>query len=532
MYLFSGSALFEPAAGSGHDRTLYLVALTEVAEGRWFPEGAFAYLPLYPWVAGLVARIFGAHAMTAAYFGIVVDSATALCLFFLARRLGARRWLALTAGLLYAFYPLAVMYSLLTMPNTLNTLGITGFVLLATHRSPSPRWAFSLGLAGGIIALGFAGMLLIATAVGACLAAQGALRRPAHLALYALGLSLPLLPVAWHNSRAEGQFVLLTTHGGLNFYMGNHEQATGYPLRIRNFRMTARDMLEDAHRHAETESGRMMTRAESSTWWRDQARAFWREQPGAALALTAKKALLFWNAREMDDLRMLEQVRLTEPAFRFLPGVPFAVFGLLGWWGLIRARPAGIPKVALLAGMIGVIMFFITARYRLTFVPLLAALGAAGMEATLLSGLRRDWKSIAWLLAGAVVVFFPFTVRDQRAVDHYNAALALTAAQRDHDAHRLLQAGLNIAPEHPDLLFALGSWYYRQEQFDAAASALARCVAVNPDQPGAWFNLALSLARAGRYCEGADALRGAGQRGISLEDRTRGLLAELQAACQ
>ena len=531
---FAGSPLFQPVEG-GHDRTIY----HQAAQGPLWPDGAFDYLPLYPALLHGVYALFGPSLKAAAGFGIACDATTAALIVLIALRLGARPALAGLAGLLYAAYPLAIAYACLTMPNTLNALLLATAALALLHL-PGRRWPAwaTCGALLGIAALGWAAWLLIVAALvvywGVRRFHQGGGAPPPGgrcLAAFVLGFSLPLLPVAWHNSRAEGAFVLLTTHGGFNFYMGNHERATGHPVRVRDFRMSARAMLEDAHRAAEQAAGRALTRAESSAWWSGQGRAFWREQPGTALALTARKLMLFWNHAEVDDLRIVEQARLLTGRFTSPLWPGFALIGWLGLLGLFFAPRAGPLRIILLTGMAGLVLYFITARYRLTLAPAMLALGAAGLTAAFAHvGTRRWIPLVGGALAAALVVAWPLPVRDQRAVDHYNAAVQLVQAGRLEDARRLAEAGLEVDARSADLHHVLGSVRFKQERFREAASAFARCAALDPAHPQAAYNLALSLARTGDICGAHRALTQAAAL-RPLPENARRLAAELERLC-
>lgn len=502
---FRFSPLFVPFAGQ-HDPSLYDQAAKAVAQGHLFPAGAFEHLPLYPWVLGAVYRLFSASPLAAAGLGIACDVLTTALLVRLARRLGARPVWAAVVGLLYAAYPLAVVYSALTMPNTLQALGLTAFSLaaLSTPRLTARRGA-GLGLLAGGVALGFPGILPVSAAWLAVVVWREKIRARAGAAVFLAALGVPLLIPAIHNTRSEGRFVLLTTHGGFNLYMGNHEQATGHPLRVRDFRLTARAMLEDAHRFAEVSTGRPLSRAESSAWWAGQSRAFWREQPGNAFRLMLRKTALFWHGADMDDLRMREQVQIIDGRLGgwFWPG--FAVFGLLGLGGLVMAR-APTAKAMLLAGMAGQVLFFITARYRLPFVPLMGALGAAGLTRLLEDARARRLRPrhAALLLLG--VVFWPFEFRDQRPVDHYNAALQLIAAGQMERALEVIRRGQAIDPHFALLHHAEGTVWFHRERFDEAAAAYARAGPLTAAPRNNRYNHALSLARAGRLQEALDVL--------------------------
>jgi hypothetical protein len=499
---FASTPLFSQVAG-GHDRALYHQAAQAVAAGAWWPDGSFAFLPLYPWVVGLLYAVVGPHLVAAAALGLLCDAATTALLVALARRLGASPKWAAAAGLLYACYPRAIVYSTLTMPTSLNILLVTALALALASETPRPRrgWV-GLGLLAGVTGLGYPAVWP-ALLIFAALAGFGWIRvslTRAHLPLFLAGALLPVLPVVIHNTRAEGQLTLLSTHGGINVYMGNHERATGYPLRIRDFRMTATDLLHDAHRAAETEVGHPLTRAQSSAWWSAQARTFIREHPGAALRLTLRKFRLFWSGTEVDDLRMVEQARLMNHQLTGPWWIPFGVFSALGLFGLLTIRGATPTRLLFWTCLAGVVSLFITTRYRLPLTPLLAAFGAAGLT-TLARDLRARQRLPTHALAltvAAGLAAWPGGVPDVRATDYYNASVQWLAAGQTTKALDTARAGLALDPGFGDLYHAEGSALFKQEQFAQAAESFAKALHLRPRHPNARFNLALSHARAGQ----------------------------------
>jgi predicted Zn-dependent protease len=181
--------------------------------------------------------------------------------------------------------------------------------------------------------------------------------------------------------------------------------------------------------------------------------------------------------------------------------------------------------------MASLVLYFITARYRLNLVPLLAALGAAG-----LAPLWSDLKARGYGLAGATVlaallfVGWPVTLRDLRAVDHYNASLQLIQAGRTNEAFALARDGLAIDPGSAALHHTMGALYFQRGMFREAVEAFARAAALDPAHPKAAFNLALSLARDGDPCGGREVLvRASLQR--PLAESAQRLLADLTSAC-
>ncbi len=506
LHGFVHNPLFSQVRGQ-HDRALYHQAAAAVAEGAVWPEGAFTHLPLYPWVLGSVYAVTGPRLKAAAGLGLLCDALTVILLVGLARRLGASSRWAAAAGLLYAAYPRAVVYATLSMPTSLNVLLLTALAFDLARPGPRTAWAWCrTGLLAGVTGLGYPAVWPALALLVVIPLPNGERRLPRLLAL--LVAVLPALPVILHNTRAEGRLTLLTTHGGINYYMGNHEQATGYPLRIRDFRMTALELQADAHRFAETEAGRALSRSESSAWWSEQARRFMREQPGSFLRLLARKFRLFWSGTEVDDLRMVEQVRLMTGQLQGWQWPCFALFSAAGLFGLLRAGPA--PGVRLLAWTcIGsVVSLFITTRYRLPLVPLLAAFGAAGM--TVLGEDIRAWKGprlerplpghVAALLLAMGLAAWPGGLKDVRGTDYYNASVQWLAAGRHAEALAAARAGLALEPASADLHHAEGGALFQLGRYHDAAAAFAHTVEARPAYATARYNLALSLARDGQAC--------------------------------
>lgn len=581
LQIFCTSPIFEPLPG-GNDRSLYDSLAGRVAKGEWFPPGVFEYMPLYPWVLGSLYAVFkllggGANLYGVGLLGAVLDSITAFLSVRLARKLGAPIFAAAVTGILYALYPVAIIYSVVTMPNTLNAFLLVMFVSacwkleeaagLARAESSGTGWGrrlrgvlpwFGVGLLAGVTALSFAGMLLIATLCLVFWATRQLLRRQFSvppLAMFLLGVCLPIVPVTLHNWQAEQQFVLVTAHGGFNFYMGNHENATGYPVQIGGFRGTAGSLLADARAEAERVEGRKLTAAEFSAWWSDRAWHFIRTQPGAELRLLGLKFLKFWNHTEYDDLRLLPLVRHTNLGFT-MPWWPgFGWLGWLGLAGLILARRCGFLKLVTLTGIAGVLFFFVTTRYRLTFAPLLAVCGALALDeiqrvwlllfrrpAAAVSplanpsispeaeiGNRRALQSVAVVIVAGLIAVVPLTQSDFRSLDCYNTATFLMARRLPAQALDEAVQGLKISPAEPSLHFVAGNALFRLGRLREAVVAFETSLRLAPSNGTAHFNLAQT------WMELREPVKAAAEAGLALkcdpaDSRARELLDEARQA--
>jgi tetratricopeptide (TPR) repeat protein len=129
------------------------------------------------------------------------------------------------------------------------------------------------------------------------------------------------------------------------------------------------------------------------------------------------------------------------------------------------------------------------------------------------------------------LVNWPFPVRDQRPVDHYNASIQLVAGQKIDEAMRAVEAGLAIDPRFGPLHFARGNLLYNLEQYAEAEASFRAAIQYNPLNPIAHFNLALALARQDDACGARDTLRRAAQTGVAFDLKMDRLLRELNEAC-
>jgi hypothetical protein len=114
------------------------------------------------------------------------------------------------------------------------------------------------------------------------------------IALLAAGVAVVLVPVGLRNKAVGGDFLITTSQAGPNFYIGNHEGATGRYLPLRPDRETYAVERIDATELAEASAGRRLTPGEvSSYWW---SRSFAWIRAIRRMGPSPKKALVTWIA--------------------------------------------------------------------------------------------------------------------------------------------------------------------------------------------------------------------------------------------
>src|SRR5947207_3611646 len=134
------------------------------------------------------------------------------------------------------------------------------------------------------------------------------------------GVALGTSPCWIHNYFIAKDHVLLSAHSGINFWIGNNPEGTGYPRFPPGIRAGQAAMLQDSITQAEAAAGRSLKHEEVSGYWSDKARTYIASHPGDWLALLARKLRNFWSAFQYDDLSIINSLREQHVIFQ---GNPF-----------------------------------------------------------------------------------------------------------------------------------------------------------------------------------------------------------------
>jgi Flp pilus assembly protein TadD len=376
-------------------------------------------------------------------------------------------------------------------------------------------WAGTGSLAA-LFALNRPNALIVAAAIGVGLVVRLLRRRqrPAALALaaFAAALALGLAPAALRNLAVTGRVTLVSSHGGLNFAIGNRAGADGTYEAPPGITPSIAGQAHDARAVAEAALGRPLADPDVSSYFTGLGLRWIREHPGDAAALFARKLWLVAHRAELPlNYSYAYYERDEATVLRWLP---------IGAWLLVplglagcAARPrAGVERVAYLAWAaliplyaVSVAVFFVAGRYRLPIlVPL--AMTAAGAVTGLVAAIRaRRWTDVAAPVAvataAATLTFWPLALDDGRLEERVAMASALASLGRTGEA---VAHAATIAREHPEP----GTVHYRvalalqaQGDLTAAETEVRRALTIDPAQPEAHATLGQLLARAGRTGE-------------------------------
>ncbi len=466
-----GDILFDhPVVDEEH----YVALARALADGHGAGSEAWFQPPGLTYALAISFRAFGPGLLAPRLLQALVSTASCGLVFVVARRLFSDG-VALAAAAVCALHGVLVFESYELLPPTWMLAAdlLALWLLLRAGEERSPKTALLAGAGLGVAAV-FGPTVLPFVVVAAAW-----LRRPALVAALALGVALPIAPVAWGNWQRGHEVVLVSNNGGINFYLGNNEH-TQDTLAIRPGEHW--QALDDEPIHAG-----FVSHAARSSWFYRRGLAFWREQPGAAVALYLRKVYLFFDGPEIPRDSDIYSMRdgssllglLVSRGPPWLPDgvlVPLALVGVVLCWSNRRRLSPVLTFVALQALVVSA--FFVTSRYRVPSLPVLAMLACAGIARLSVSN-----RTIRVVAAGGFV------------------ALALA---------------LNVATHESSVSYAAEQDFYRGlallRQLHEPARAVdyfKRSTAEDPADGRVWFELGNALDAGGRSDEAVDAwLRG------------------------
>lgn len=427
-----------------------------IAAGQWTDGHAFYAQPLYAYFLGGIFALAGYQPFWVGLIQTFVDAATALLIFQIASHVFAhhtprtRLWIASLAAAGWAFYVPAAAYCGLMIPTPFVTASWWFMVWWILRRSASARGIEWLGVACliGVAALISAATLFSVMLLLATLLLQ---RRPQFVFAVMAGVIIGTAPAWMHNVITARDPVFISAHSGVNFWIGNHPGAIGYPKVPAELPSDQRALLEESIRVAERVAGRVLPRSAVSQYWSGRTWDYIAAHPFDWLKLLSMKLKNFWNAFAYDDLSSITPLR---DARVILPGLHFGILAALGIPGAIFAFQ--IPKARWIIAAIGLQMIallpvFINERYRLPAAPGLLLLSA--FFVTKLFALVLNPKLPALLGAACLLflstVFISLPPHDPTllSVDDFKAGRRqLLANDFAHSEMRLRRAAAVVVP--------------------------------------------------------------------------------------
>ncbi len=438
-------------------------------------EGVFHQAPLYPLMLGALYRwVPGGARLDAlqAVQAVLTSAAIALLVPLGATYLGSKRAGVLGAVLALAHGPF-LLYSLrlLPVPLALATLASAWCLLGLARERGACGWYLLAGFATGGAAL-VRNEMLLALPVAALAA------RPWQRAAWVvLGGALAIAPVSAHNLR-RGDFVLIASAGGENFFIGNQRGATGG---YTGLHPRAGDVFSEralAQRLAEQALGRSLEPSEVSAYWARRALEEIAADPLAWLRLEARKlARILHPGEPTEDYSFALERQRFHPSWRLLSLPPWSLL-LLGaagaWLAWTSHRRQAWPLLMLAGVQVGVLLlFFVNSRLRLSVLYLGAPLAGFAAEYAVHAWRkpRERWRAGAALALLGLASALSAILWRPSPRDHLRLAALLSSQGRLEEARDALAPALAF-PRPDGLVLDQAGWIEQKAGRPREAAAL------------------------------------------------------------
>ena len=509
------SSLLLPSRGDMH---FYNDWAKDILHGQFSQHLAFYGLPGYAYLLAFLYKFFGQNPFVPGFIQAGIDAGVAVLIYQICLRVLESvastlfvnaRLVGLFAALSWAFFVPAQAYSVVLMPTTWFVFVFWFVVWRIVRRTGAPGVAecFLLALLIGLTATAVATVLAVVPLIFAALfKADPAVWRNliARVVVVFAGLALGTSPCWIHNYFIAKDPVLLSAHSGINFWMGNNPEATGYPRFPPGIRAGQAAMLQDSITQAEAAAGRSLKHEEVSGYWSDKARTYIASHPGDWLELLARKLRNFWSAFQYDDLSIITSLREQNVIF---PGISFglvAAFAIPGiFLGWARAPRSRWVLAAMLLSMFALLGVFITERYRLVAVPGLLIFAALGLSILRKAFAAREFKNAAIYLAlltlATISVAWPQRDRSLWALDAYNSGWQALESHNLEVAETKLALAHAYVPDNSETLFALGNLRLAQGDRGVSKSFYQAVLLIDPKHKGALNNLGVIAFEAGNF---------------------------------
>jgi len=490
----------------------------DIITGNFWGSEAYFRGPLYPYFLAILLKITGTSILWSRILQMIIPSLSAALIYLLATKSFSHK-VGIVAALAFAAYGAMIFYDAMFMIESLfiflNLLAL--YLLLQYEKDIRPLpWLIS-GAILGLSAITRPNILLIAPLflLWIYFRPQFAGNKKSSfliIATYLIGILIPILTVTVRNYIVAGEPILISSQGGVNFYIGNNPDAEGLTMLMPEVKLDEslpwNEFTAATRKAAERETGKNLTAGEESSFWTRKALGFIWNNPAKFISLTFRKLIYFLIGFENSDNQdiyfsrnysSLYSALLWHKLIYFPFGLlfPLAVVGAVQGWK--RRRELTLYYIFVIGYIPTVIFFLVTARHRLPVIPFLLIFAALGILAVVELFRRKDYrKALIYFSIFIVLLIFCnrryFDIGFQNiSQTHFNQALAYEQQGNLQLAEQEYRAALEENPNSATTLNNLGFIQYRTGRLNDAFSNFNRAIQADSKFAEAYNNLGLVL---------------------------------------
>ncbi len=497
------------------DSELFDQKALEILSGDVWGHEIFYSAPLYPYFLAMIYALFGPTFLAVRIVQVVLGSLTAV----LVVRLGEEMFdepVPLIAGLITALYGPFIFFNATLLGTTLAAFLATWSVLMFAVSRDSRRrdvWILLAGVSVGFTSLARPNTVIVLPLWILCLALLHRRERWIRSSLILLvGGGLVIAPVTVRNAVVGRDFVPISSHGGINFWIGNHPHALGTFDLPPGIRGTPEQVnLIDSSRLANQAAGRSLSPSEVSAYWFRRGLEYIRDNPGEYAGLLGRKVHMFWNRVEIPLNVNFHFLQRSSPLLR----IPLMHFGLISPLAILgmglsvrRWRRAAPAASFVLVYFLSAVVFFVSGRYRIPATPILIVFASYAGAWIYRRVRERKWKpalvtSVA-LIPLVILAYVPvadFDVERSFGRDFYYLAAESQSEGRIQTALEYYQKSIEHNPEFWMSYNGRGVCLADMGQLAEAVASFETAIRLAPTRAEPWTNLGIALATHGRVAE-------------------------------
>lgn len=484
----------------------------EIIRDGWLGKEIFYQAPLYPYFLAVIYKVFGIDLFAVRFVQVVISSLVCVIFYYV-----GKLWMGNKAGVVMSFfstfYGIYIFYSPIHLKPTLY-LFLEALFLLSISWSIFSNKRMSYFISGiilGIMVLCRENTILVILFVFVWLVLfcrkDNKKKMLINGGLLALGVFLALTPSTVRNYVVGGDFVIATSQGGTNFYIGNGPKATGSYVPLLEHRQTPPYEGIDAKQLAEEELGMDLSASEVSAFWYSKSLNYIVHNKLDYLKLMWTKVQLFFNAYEIPDAEDYYFYR----EFSSILNLPLVSFGFICPLALVgicisfrEFNKFSILYFLAAANILSVVMFYIFSRYRLPIVPFFMLFATYALLNIFRYLRLKHWRQaaifFALLIAAYLFSHFPkVSPQNDYELSHFNLGLAYEKAGNIHKAIEEYESAIALSPSYLSPYNNLAVLRYNEGKYKEAIELWNKMVEIKADGLMPHFNLGKTYLKLGEY---------------------------------
>ncbi len=455
------------------DNYYHLNWAIDFANGNILGDTTYFRAPFYIYCLGFLYAILGATLWISRLFGLAIGIFSVLLTYLIGKKTFDHKT-GLLAAFIHTIYPITLYFEseLLLDPLFMLLLQLILYRVLKWLETKSIRNVFMTGILLGFAAITRPTILIwVVPLLLLIFTYRGQINQwYKQILFFVLALFIVITPITIRNLIIADDPVLISSQGGINFYIGNNPDADGVSA-IMPEPMGHNWQISQIRHIAETESGEKLSSGEISSFWFRKSIEWIKDNPSEFISLYLKKLYFNISNREISNNRDLNQFFNNIPLLKYNPVVfgilfAFSVVPILLLWR--KNKVLKLFVILLLTYILAGSLFFFNSRFRLPLMPFYFIFSASGII-LIIKFMRESIPKtvLAYIIVLMALIFSYYPV---------------------------VSFSKGISPQ---TLISKGNYYYTQSNFKTSLKFNREAQKVNPKFPEVNLNIGNCFLKSG-----------------------------------